>query len=329
MNESTESSYYHLSPPMERKVILQDMSCLEHNLEDGRKKLTVVVPLYNEKENAPGVVEDLYRTLTSRGAVFEIILVDDGSTDGTSEVLHSLQRKYQYVRVVSHETNMGKTAAMMTGFQHAGGDYIILMDGDGQFVAKDIPKMVEKLEEGYDVVNGWGKKREPITKIIPSLIYNGISRKLFSLNVHQFNLGFKAFKREALEDLTMRRDEHRYILPLLMEKGYTITEVPVEYLPRLHGKSKYGIMRIPYGILDMIALKMELILGERPFRFFGLASGGLISSGIILGLYDTYGWISGSVVPTYSIALVLTFLLSGVNVFFAGYAVEAVKSPRR
>lgn len=329
MTRSQETFWRTSSPSTQDEVRVQQMRYPGYNLENEGKRLSVVVPVYNEEENIQNVVDDLQESLIPLLTDFEIILVDDGSTDRTLDVAHSLQRAYPNVNLLIHETNRGKTAAMVTGFNHADGDYIVLMDGDGQFLAKDIPKMIKKLEKGCDVVNGWGKKRESFTKIIPSLIYNGISRKLFSLSVHQFNLGFKAFKRKAVEGLVLKKDEHRYILPLLKEKGFIIEEVPVEYLPRLNGTSKYGVMRIPLGVMDMISLKIEMLLGERPFRVFGLASLGLIVPSILLGLHAVYGWISGNGTNMWSIAFGTMFLLSGITLLFVGYAVEAVKSPRR
>lgn len=327
----TESSEAFLSPSssMEEKVSLREMPSFECSLDDERKRLSVVVPLYNEEANVHEVVEDLENTSISLGLNFEIILVDDGSSDRTLEIAHYLQEEYPSIRVFFHETNLGKTAAMLTGFQYATGDYVVLMDGDGQFRAKDIPKMVDKLEYGFDVVNGWGNKKEPLAKLIPSLIFNGISRWLFSLSVHQFNLGFKAFKREALKGLTLKKDEHRYILPLLKEKGCTIAEVPVEYLPRKNGTSKYGMMRIPFGVMDMVSLKMELLFGERPFRFFGMLSTGLILSSILLALHAVYSWISGGGMNMWSAVFSTMFFLSGIMMLFIGYAVETAKYPRR
>lgn len=327
MTESTEAFYSSPSSSMEEKVSAERPS-FTYSLDE-IKRLSVVVPLYNEEDNIYQVVDDLEQTFASLGIDGEIILIDDGSTDRTLEIAQLLEREYPHVNVVSHDVNQGKTAAMQTGFRYATGDYVVLMDGDGQFLAKDIPKMVEKLKDGFDVVNGWGQKKEPLTKTIPSLIYNGISRKLFSLNVHQFNLGYKAFKREALADLILKKDEHRYILPLLKEKGFTITEVPVEYLPRQNGKSKYGVMRIPLGVMDMVSLKMELALGERPFRVFGLVSLGLILSGLFFGLYSVYSVIVGSEISMWPIAFCTMFLLSGITMLFVGYAVETAKCPRK
>jgi glycosyltransferase involved in cell wall biosynthesis len=325
MQDSTESFYHY--PPATEEVAVH-MPCLEHGV-DGRKKLSVVVPLYNEKDNIREVVEDLEETLILSEMEFEIVLVDDGSTDDTFKIARGLERECPYVKVICHETNKGKSAAMMTGFRNVEGDYIVLMDGDGQFSARDIPRMIEKLEEGYDVINGWGEKQEPITKIIPSLIYNGICRRIFSLNVRQFNLGFKAFRRETVEGLHLKKDEHRYILPLLKEKQCKITEVPVAYLPRQNGKSKYGIMRIPNGVMDMVALKIELTLGERPFRFFGFVSCGLILLAILLGLYAGYEVLFNNIVHMWSIAFSVVFLLFGITLLFIGYAIEEARCPRR
>ncbi|MGC1119541.1 MAG: glycosyltransferase family 2 protein [Candidatus Methanofastidiosia archaeon] len=327
MNKRIDSFYKHSTSPVEEVTV--QVPYLEDGVVDGGKQVSVIVPLYNEEKNVQSVVEDLEETLILLGTEFEIILVDDGSTDRTLEIAQAMQRRYQpHVKVLVHDVNKGKSAAMMTGFQYAGGEYLVMMDGDGQFRAADIPKMVEKLERGYEVVNGWGKKREPITKIIPSLIYNGICQRLFSLPVHQFNLGFKAFRRDVVRDLHLKRDEHRYILPLLKDKGCTITEVSVDYLPRLNGKSKYGVMRIPCGIMDMVALKMDLTLGERPFRFFGMISFGMLSAALLSGLYTLYTWISGAGMPWWNIVLTAALLLSGINVLLVGYAVETAKYHR-
>lgn len=327
MTKSTESFYQH--PPHQNDGVEMHVPCSEYYMESGID-ISVVVPLYNEEDNVIEVVKDLEKTLSQTNYKFEIILIDDGSSDNTLDIVYRMQRKYPCVKVISHKTNRGKSAAMMTGFQSVQGDYVILMDGDGQFKAHDIPKMVEKLEEGYDVVNGWGKKKEsePITKIIPSYVYNLICRKLFNLKVRQFNLGFKGFKRETVEKIFLKKDEHRYILPLLQNKGHTVCEVPVEYLPRQNGESKYGIMRIPRGILDMIALKMELISGERPFRIMGITSLISFALGALCGLWaihqalirDPYIW---------GVLLCIVFILSSVNMLFIGYAVETAKYGHR
>jgi len=324
---STERISLYTLLPVEEEATEKDRPFSDESLGH-TKKLSVVVPVYNEEDSIRNVVEDLEETLSSLGMQFEIIVVNDGSTDNTLQSAQLLQ-EHCHLRVISYRANRGKTAAMMAGFHHAEGDYIVLMDGDGQFLAKDIPKMVKRLEEGCDVVNGWGKKKEPITKTIPSLIYNFISRKLFSLNVHQFNLGYKAFKKECIENLILMKDEHRYILPLLKEQGFTIEEVPVEYLPRENGTSKYGIMRIPYGVLDMVSLKIEMVCGERPFRIFGLISLGLILLGGLLGIYTVLEWIRGMGITMWNVVFSLIFLLSGINILFAGYAVESAKNPRR
>lgn len=327
MTKRIDSFYQHSTSPAEEVTI--QVTCLEDGTVDGGKRISVIVPLYNEEKNVQSVVEDLEETLIPLRTEFEIILVDDGSTDRTLEIAQAMQRRYHpHVKVLVHDTNKGKTAAMMTGFQHAAGEYLVLMDGDGQFRAADIPRMVEKLGRGYDVVNGWGKKREPITKIIPSLIYNGICKRLFSLPVHQFNLGFKAFRRDVVRDLYLKKDEHRYILPLLKDKGCTITEVSVDYLPRLNGKSKYGAMRIPCGIMDMVALKMDLTLGERPFRLFGMISFGMLSAAFLSGLYTVYTWISGAGASWWGLIWMAALLLSGINVLLVGYAVETAKYRR-
>ncbi|MGD2248394.1 MAG: glycosyltransferase family 2 protein [Candidatus Methanofastidiosia archaeon] len=329
MTKSTTSFYQY--PPSQKEGMDVHVPCSEYYMESETNiNISVVVPLYNEEDNVMEVVGDLAETLTHIKGPFEIILVDDGSTDNTLDITYMMQQKYPCVKVISHEINRGKSAAMMTGFQCCHGEYVILMDGDGQFRAHDIPKMVEKLEEGYDVVNGWGKKEEnePISKVIPSYIYNSICRKWFNLEVRQFNLGFKGFRRETVENIFLKKDEHRYILPLLQNKGHDVTEVPVEYLPRQNGDSKYGVLRIPRGILDMISLKMELTLGERPFRLMGVLSLVFLSLGVLCGLWTVYQAIAGNPY-LWSVLLCIVFIVSSINMLFIGYAVEAAKYGHR
>lgn len=222
--------------------------------------ISVVVPVYNE-ENA---IEEVLKNISSALEKYdhEIIVVDDGSTDNTRE-----RAEYKNSIVISHKKNMGKSDALNTGFRIAKGDYIFMIDGDGQFDPADMPKFIEKLDEGYDIVNGYCKKKDPLGKLIFSRIYNSICRKVFDIKIRQFNLGFKAFRREVLEGIDLKNGEHRYIIPILKKNSSKICEVPVSYYPRKDGKSKYGTSRILKGLIDMIAVKIDLTI-KNPSRFF-------------------------------------------------------------
>jgi len=248
--------------------------------------LSVVIPAYNEAQTLPILVERLIQTFKENGITGEIIIVDDGSTDETGKIADELRKKYGNIRVFHQRRRMGKTAALHTGFEKASGDILAMIDADLQYAPEDLPKLLAKIEQGYDVVNGWRKHRkDSILKKIPSSIYNFVSRFSFGMTLHDFNSGFKAFKREVLEDFNLRIDQHRFLLNIAHHNGYRVGEVEIQHLPRKQGKTKYGLSRMFWGFFDLVALRLQLAFTERPMALFGLSGIILSFSGFITGMY--------------------------------------------
>ncbi len=240
---------------------------------------TVICPAYNEVLNIPLLLEELAKNLDE---TYEIVIVDDGSTDGTGEVAKKEAMKYPNVKVFRHNQNLGKTEAILTGLKNSEGEIIIIFDADLQFAASDIPKLVEKVEEGYDMCVG--RKRGRYEKKFVSLIYNYLARKIFSLPVHDIN-AIKAFRREVMAGIRLRKDWHRYIVPLAWAQGASITEIPVRVYPRRYGKPKYqSKKRIMIGFLDLLAVGFQLSFMRKPLLYFGTAGFLSILLGFFVGL---------------------------------------------
>jgi len=245
--------------------------------------ISVVVPIFNERDNIPLLYEKLCDVI---GEEDEIIFVDDGSNDGSYEMIKELHSSDKRVKCIRFSRNFGKTAALMAGFEEAKGEAIITMDGDLQNDPEDIPKILEMLKE-YDAVSGWRYDRKDpfLSKKLPSLISNKISRWLTGLKLHDFNCGLKAYRKECLADLELYGDMHRYIPAVLAWKGYKIGEVKVKHYPRKHGKSKYGFTRLFRGLFDLINFKFWAGYSTRPLHFFGGVGGIMFLLGFISALY--------------------------------------------
>jgi len=245
--------------------------------------ISVIVPIYNEKENILPLYEKLKNILKEKD---EIIFVDDGSTDGSYEILKELHSKDKNVKCIKFSRNFGKTAALMAGFEMAKGDVIVTIDGDLQNDPEDIPKLVEKLDE-YDAVNGWRYDRKDpfLSKKLPSAISNKISRWLTGLKLHDFNCGLKAYKKECLDGLELYGEMHRYIPAILAWKGYKVGEVKVKHYPRKYGKSKYGMARLARGLFDLINFKFWAGYSTRPLHFFGGIGLTMFLAGFLINFY--------------------------------------------
>lgn len=239
-------------------------------------KTTIVVPVCNELNNLEPLVEGILEHAAPYNP--RILLIDDGSTDGSSNMLDRLHDRFVTVDVIRFRRNQGKSAALAAGFAHADGDTIVTMDADLQDDPKEIPRFIEKLNEGYDLVVGWKQVRhDPWTKTFPSRIYNGVADLLFDLGLHDINCGFKAMRVEVAKNIALFGDMHRLLPVLAAEKGYKVTEIPVEHHPRLYGQSKYGYERFLRGAADLITLYFLSRHRQAPNHFFG--GWGLITGG--------------------------------------------------
>jgi glycosyltransferase involved in cell wall biosynthesis len=250
-------------------------------------ELSVVIPVYNEEENVRILYEELKEVLSKVGKSYEIIFVDDGSTDRTFQILKELNEKDKTVKVIRFRRNFGQSAALKAGFDYAKGKIVVSMDGDLQNDPRDIPKLLEKMEnEDLDVVCGWRyNRKDPVSKKLFSKIANWLRRRLTKEKIHDSGCTLRAYKSECVKDLELYGEMHRYIPALLLWKGYRIGEVKVNHRPRVYGKTKYNWKRLIKGFLDLIVVTFWQKYSFRPIHVFG--GFGLIFSfvGIFLFLY--------------------------------------------
>jgi len=232
---------------------------------------SIVVPIYNEQDN----IDELYRAiaaaLDAAGPVYEVIMVDDGSTDASFAELQRLAASDGRLKVIRLRRNFGQTAAMSAGFDAASGAVIIPMDGDLQNDPADIPRLLEKLSEGFDVVSGWRSDRKDtfITRKIPSLLANALISYLTGVHLHDYGCTLKAYRREVLDGINLYGEMHRFVPALASQVGAKVAELPVNHRPRLHGQSKYGISRTLRVILDLMTVKFLLAYSTKPIQLFG------------------------------------------------------------
>ena len=248
--------------------------------------LSVVIPAYNEEENVPILYEKLKKVLDGLGQDYEIIFVDDGSTDGTYQRLKQLAEKDSRLKVIRFKRNYGQTAAMSAGFEHAKGDVIITLDADLQNDPEDIPLLLEKLKEGYHVVSGWRKDRKDpfLSRKLPSMIANWLISKITGVHLHDYGCTLKAYRAEVVKDLELFGDMHRFLPALTKRRGAKITEVVVRHHPRMFGRSKYGIGRTVRVLLDIMLVKFLNEYINKPLYMFG--SVGFLLLG--LGLFSLF-----------------------------------------
>ncbi len=232
--------------------------------------ISVVIPVWNEEENIRPLHKRLSGTMAKTKKTYEIIFVDDGSNDQTANVVENLRSKDRHVVLIKFRMHTGKSDALSAGFAAAKGDYIITMDGDLQDEPNEIPNFIRKINEGYDMVVGWKyKRRDPISKRLPSKFFNKLTVWMTGLNIHDSNCCFKIFRREVAGDIKVYGELHRYIPALAHWRGYKVTEIMVHHNPRTFGKSKYGLSRLVKGMLDLITIKFLNSYGKRPMHIFG------------------------------------------------------------
>jgi len=245
--------------------------------------LSIVVPIYNEEDNIPILHGRICEALASSGLAYELILVDDGSSDNSFAALQLAASRDPRVKVVRLRRNFGQTAAMAAGFDSATGRVVMPMDGDLQNDPLDIPLLLARIDEGYDVVSGWRKDRKDtfINRRLPSILANSFISRMTGVHLHDYGCTLKAYRRDVLEDVNLYGEMHRFVPALASQFGARVTEMPVRHHERLHGVSKYGISRTMKVILDLMTVKFLLSYSTKPIQLFGrwgiytLAAGGL------------------------------------------------------
>ena len=250
-------------------------------------EISVVLPVFNEAENLKELQRELAGTLEKTGRSFEVILIDDGSTDASWPTLLGLQKKDPQVKVIRLRRNFGQTAALVAGFDYASGDIIISLDADLQNDPNDIPLFIQKIEEGYDIVSGWRKSRKDkfLTRRVPSIIANRLISGLTGVRLHDFGCTLKAFRSEVIKNVKLYGELHRFIPAIASQLGVEIAEVEVNHRPRTHGKSKYSIFRFTKVILDMLTVKFLLSYSTRPLQIFGLLGLGSFVAGLVISIW--------------------------------------------
>jgi glycosyltransferase involved in cell wall biosynthesis len=247
-------------------------------------EVSVVIPVLNEADNLRPLYERLYAAMEAEGWTWEVIFVDDGSTDATFEILQELQRQDASVRVVRLRRNFGQTAALAAGFDTARGATIVSLDGDLQNDPRDIGALVQKLEEGYDVVSGWRVHRQESfwRRRLPSRVANWLISHITGTHLHDYGCTLKAYRAEIVKELRLYGEMHRFIPALLGGNGARIAELPVEHHPRRHGQSKYGLTRIVRVILDLVTVKFWLSSLTNPLQMFGRLGLGTFGAGLVI-----------------------------------------------
>lgn len=298
--------------------------------------ISVVIPLYNEEESLPELHTWIEKVMNENGFSYEIIFVNDGSTDGSWNVIENLSKKHANIKGIKFRRNYGKSPALFCGFEKAEGDVVITMDADLQDSPDEIPELYRMItEDGYDLVSGWKQKRyDPLSKTIPTKLFNATARKVSGIkNLHDFNCGLKAYRRDVIKNIEVYGEMHRYIPYLAKNAGFSkIGEKVVHHQARKYGKTKFGINRFVNGYLDLITLWFLSKFGVKPMHIFGFLGSIMFFLGFIaviaVGAMKIYNMHAGN---PYSLVtdnpyffLALTTMILGTQLFIAGFLGELV-----
>ena len=298
--------------------------------------LSIVISLFNEEESLPELVRWIDSVLTPKGFSFEIIMVDDGSTDGSWKVINELKGQYDMIRAIRFRRNYGKSAALYCGFEAACGEIVVTMDADLQDNPEEIPEMVRMIrEDGYDLVSGWKKKRydNVATKNLPSKLYNATARKVTGIKLHDMNCGLKAYRKDVVKHIEVYGEMHRFIPYLAKNAGFgKIGEKVVLHQARKYGKSKFGIDRFIHGFLDLLSIWFLQRFGKKPMYLFGGGGTLMFLTGIIITIClivkklvaQANGHIFRAVTDQPLFYLALLAVVIGVQLFLTGFLAELV-----
>lgn len=282
--------------------------------------ISLVIPVYNEEESLKILHEKILENVKGRYP-YEIVFIDDGSTDHSAEIIKEIIQKDENVHLLVFRKNFGKAAALQAGFRNSKGDIIITMDADLQDDPIEIHNFVDKINEGYDLVSGWKKERhDPLEKRLPSKLFNKATSHLSGVHLHDFNCGFKAYRREVVESLDVYGELHRYIPVLANRKGFQITEIVVHHNKREFGKSKYGFERYLRGLFDSITVAFLGKFYDRPMYFFGKIGLLLSVVGVIICGYLTVLWCMGQGIGGRPLLMLgVLCIILGVQMFSIGF----------
>ncbi len=295
--------------------------------QGAKPQVSVIVPVLNEADTVMELAQRVAEVLDRLGLRFEIVFVDDGSADETRQRVKEAHELDERVKLVSLRRNFGKAAALCAGFDFSQGDILITMDGDLQDDPDEIPRFLEKLEsEDLDLVSGWKQQRQdPVSKRYPSRLFNWVTRKLAHVDLHDFNCGYKAYRREVVDEIALYGELHRYIPVLASRRGFTLGELSVVHHPRKHGTSKYGWDRYYKGLLDLITVLFITKYTRRPLHLFGMIGLSSLVVGLGINLYLAVLWLSGQTLSNRPLLLLgVLLMLLGIQVLTTGLIGEMI-----
>jgi len=304
---------------------------MKRDIRIGRyMNISVVIPLYNERESLHELASNLSVNLKNLGLSYEIIFIDDGSDDGSLPLLKQLHEEHKNIKIISFRRNYGKSAALSEGFLIAQGEIIITMDADLQDDPAEIPNLIDKINSGYDMVSGWKKKRQdPLKKTIPSKVFNKTTALLTGIEIHDFNCGLKAYRQEVIKEIPVYGELHRYLPVLAHWRGYRVGEIVVQHYPRKFGLTKYGWRRFFHGFFDLLTVLFLTRYRQRPlhlFGFFGLLS---FTMGFVISLYLTILWLQGVGIGNRPLLFLgILLIIVGMQSFSIGLIGEMITSVR-
>ncbi|MFO7865399.1 MAG: glycosyltransferase family 2 protein [Candidatus Aminicenantes bacterium] len=294
--------------------------------KNSRLELSLILPVYNEEKNLPVLYREIIDSCEGLGKSFEVLFVDDGSTDESGNILRDIYKSDKRVRVIRFRRNFGQTAALSAGFHHSRGEIVVTMDADLQNDPRDIPLLLEKMEEGFDIVSGWRIKRKDnfLRRKLPSALANRLISFITGVKLHDYGCTLKAFRRDVIKNIDLYGEMHRFIPAIASTMGVDIAEIKVHHRPRKHGKSKYSIMRFIKVILDLLTVKFLLSYSTRPLQIFGLFGlvSGLMGGGIAVMMSYQRLFLQKSIADRPLLLLAVLLLMIGFQFITLGLLAE-------
>ncbi len=294
------------------------------------RSLSIVIPVLNEVESIPELHREIVEGVMPLNLPWELIFIDDGSTDGTARVLRELHERDSRVRIIEFRRNFGKSPALAAGFQVAAGDAIITMDADLQDSPSEIPRLVERLNDGADLVSGWKFPRhDPLNKRLPSSVFNAVVRSLSGVELHDFNCGLKGYRREVVKEIKIYGELHRYIPVLAHFRGFRVVEIKVSHRPRRYGRSKFGNARFARGFFDLLTVLFLAQYTRRPLHFFGWFGLSSLMIGGLINAYLAAMWFLGHPIGTRPLlTLGVLLMIIGAQFVVFGLLAEMIASTK-
>ena len=292
--------------------------------------VSIIIPLLNEEESLGELYSIISEVMDKNSLSYEICFVDDGSTDKSLDVLKELRQNNKNIKILSFRKNYGKSAALSEGFKLARGEYIITMDADLQDDPAEIPNLINKLNEGFDMVSGWKKKRnDPLTKTIPSKFFNYTTSLLTGIKIHDFNCGLKAYRKEVIKEIPVYGELHRYLPVLAHWRGFRVGEIIVQHHPRKYGVTKFGWRRLLHGFFDLLTVLFITRYRQKPLHLFGSVGLVSITTGFAILLYLSILWLQGYGIGDRPLLILgLLLVIVGMQSFSLGLIGEMITNSR-